>query len=860
MKKFTLSLLTVLLGMSMVWAQNPIVHWRFANPVTYEELGNCVFEFDVELSCDMAGTFHSDMQVYFNYNDLAFGQNIVSNANVTQERLELLLGDVGGTDKYIIYGPQDNKPNRYAILTEKVFPIANPTFMNEVPMLPTYGGFFKFKIVVQNQGELAGIEFVPEDAGVGIMNGGQYYLDAAHPAPTKYGDPPNYAGMYENDLLTASTSCIPCPPVAVWTGAVDNDWNIPGNWDVGAVPCITTDVTIPAGLTNYPICYNAGECNNIYFESNTAGTATILDNGILTVAGTATYERYYSTVVGGLFTDDFEDGNVTEYCQTTGFSASQDVAHGGTWSGKLEGGGSHYSGARICMTDETPEYVSFWTYPTTATAFTNYFVLSDGPSGGGNGYQAVFFYAYNNATFRIIGATTHTYPYSANNWYHVEFMNIDWANQVMDVYIDGNLVVAGMGFRGASAFNLDNIDLYHFSTGQLGYYDDIYVGASGGGGGGAAWHLTSSPIADGLSGIYLGQYLQSYDETNMAWTDIIPVDIPLIPMQGYGFWATGGNTAYYTGTLNTGPYSAQMTADNAFGWNLLGNPYPSSIDWDMVTIPAYMNGAVYYLDAQSGNYVSYNGGMGGGSSYVPPVQGFFVSATGAGPLSFDNSVRTHMEGSNYYKNELSNSIELIASGNGFSDATYIRFDENATAGFDGEYDAYKLFGLEYNNLLPQVYTTGGDKLSINVLPEVNAIPVSFRAGIDGQYTISAGEVNDIETMYLQDLVTGQITVLDEESYTFTYKAGDDDGRFMLYLTPFGEEEGSVNIYSYADDIFVILPEDVHGDIYIYNMTGQLVSTHPTNGTFNQIGMNQGGNYIVKLMTNQGVETQVVNVR
>lgn len=859
MKKIFIFLATIIWIALSVNAQEPTVHWRFANESVYLNGTDCILEFDVQVSCDMAGTYHSDMQLYFDYNTLAFGANIVANGKITYQRLELLQGDFAGTPLYAMYGNIDNSPSRYALLSEATFVVANSTFMNEVPMLPVWGGYARFQIIVADQGQLAGIDFVPQDGGVGIMDGGQYYVDATHPTATKYGVPPGYQGVYENDLLMQALSCLPCPPLAVWTGAINEDWNLPGNWDVAAVPCITTDVTIPAGLTNYPTCYNPGECNNIYFESNTAGTATILDNGILTVGGTATYERYYTTIQGALFSDDFEDGNVTEYCQTNNFTASMNMPHTGSWSGMSTSTATgHYNSGRICMTDETPEYVSYWIYPTT-TGPTAYFVMTDGASGAGTAYQVLFLYVFTGA-WRCFGNPALVGPaVTPNQWYHIEFY-FDWTNRNFDWYVDGTLVQANMNFRGASAFNVDNVDLYAYNSGVTTYYDDIYIGNAGGGGGGAAWHLTSSPIADGMSGIYLGQYLQNYDDATEAWTDIIPVDIPLVPMNGYGFWATGGNTAYYTGTLNTGVYSQTLVPAGTYGWNLLGNPYPSSVDWDLVTKPGYMNGAVYYLDAASGNYVSYNGGMGGGTRYVPPVQGFFVSATGAGPFTFDNSVRTHMDGSAYYKSEMNNMVEVVATGNGYSDETFIRFDESATAGFDGQYDAYKLFGLEYNNYLPQLYTVSGDNLSINVQPEAKAIPMSFRAGVDGKYTISAGEVRDIEYLYLRDLVTGQITNLNESSYAFTYKSGDNDARFMLHFSPFGANEGSVNIYSYGQDIFVTLPEDVQGEIYIYNVMGQLISTHATNGTFNQIGMDQGGNYVVKVLTNAGTETQKVNVR
>ena len=286
MKNFTLSVLTVLLGLSMAWAQEPVVHWRFANPVTYEDQGMCYFQFDVELSCDMAGTFHSDMQVYFNYNDLAFGQNIVLNNNVTHERLELMLGDVGGTNMYVIYGPQDNKPFRYAILTEKVFPIANPMFMNEVPMYPTFGGFFQFTIMVQDQNELAGVEFVPSDGGIGIMDGGQYYLDATHPSATKYGVPPEYAGVYENDLLTEPVMC--GPQVNEWTGAFDDNWFEDLNWSMGAVPA-GEDVMIPdvSGKAPFPVIFNGSASVGMMTIAPMASVVIDFD-GDLTAGGMVT--------------------------------------------------------------------------------------------------------------------------------------------------------------------------------------------------------------------------------------------------------------------------------------------------------------------------------------------------------------------------------------------------------------------------------------------------------------------------------------------------------------------------------------------------------------------------------------------
>jgi len=196
MKKFAV---LILLSMATgVYAQNPVLHWRFANAYTFFDVNTSEtkLSFDVELSCDHPGTFHSDIQLVFKYNTLAFGENIVSNGKISYERLPLMQGGVGGTQKYAIYGHTNTAPSRYTIMSEAQFLLANPTYMNEVPELPQWEGYFRFEIVVDDPSELAGIDFYPS-----LMNGKQKYVDATHPNPVKYGYPPGYEGVYVNDLL-----------------------------------------------------------------------------------------------------------------------------------------------------------------------------------------------------------------------------------------------------------------------------------------------------------------------------------------------------------------------------------------------------------------------------------------------------------------------------------------------------------------------------------------------------------------------------------------------------------------------------------------------------------------------------------
>ncbi|MBN1338777.1 MAG: hypothetical protein JXA03_05600 [Bacteroidales bacterium] len=309
--RILLSMIAVFL-MTAAMAQNPILHWRFANPVVYEISGICTLEFDVEVSCDMPGTFHSDMQLYFDYNTLAFGENVVTNGVLTYERLALLQGDLAGTPLYAIFGNVDNKPYRYAILSEATFTVASPMFMNEIPLWPVFAGYIKVRMNISDQSELAGIQFVPSDGGVGLMNGGQYYLDATHPSATKYGNPPDYEGVYENDLLTQPLLC--GGGTTEWTGAVDEDWFNPGNWTAG-VPTGAVDALIPnVGKAPFPVIFNGSAV--VANITITAGAmVTIAPTGDLTATG-------LTTVDGFLFIDSDNTGASGSFIDAGGLTGT----------------------------------------------------------------------------------------------------------------------------------------------------------------------------------------------------------------------------------------------------------------------------------------------------------------------------------------------------------------------------------------------------------------------------------------------------------------------------------------------------------------------------------------------------------
>jgi len=366
------------------------------------------------------------------------------------------------------------------------------------------------------------------------------------------------------------------------------------------------------------------------------------------------------------------------------------------------------------------------------------------------------------------------------------------------------------------------------------------------------WHLISAPISDALSGMFVGKYLQTHTESTNEYTDIIPLDVPLTPMKGYALWGDAtGFTATYTGTLNNGSqsYATSYTAGDK-GWNLVGNPYPSSIDWEASGWTKEGVNNATYVHVNASTWASFVDGAGdnGGSQFIAPGQGFFVQATASGTLGMDNSVRTH-SAAPFFKSTVSNLVRLQVSGNGYADEAVIRILSEATSEFDGNYDAVKLYGDVAE--AAQIYTLGSSPLAINALPETNSVPVGIHAGASGTYTIAATEVNDIQAITLKDNQTGISTNLLVNSYSFSFTPGENEQRFTLYFSPLSINEVEnplASIYSNQNTLYVDLKSLSKGDIYVYNLAGQLVTSASANQGMNMIRLTNTGNYIVKVIT------------
>ncbi len=174
-------------------------------------------------------------------------------------------------------------------------------------------------------------------------------------------------------------------------------------------------------------------------------------------------------------------------------------------------------------------------------------------------------------------------------------------------------------------------------------------------------------------------------------------------------------------------------------------------------------------------------------------------------------------------------IRLELTENGITDETVIRFTNQATTGFDGDYDASKFFS--YAETRPSIFSTASNNMSINALPSTTeTIGIDVKGTHASSMTISTTELLDIANIYLRDELTGIETNIAIEDYSFTYD-NSFQNRFTLHFTITDLEEhlnADIPFITYAHDNLIMVKIEKKGnyDVSIHNLLGQeLYSKH-----------------------------------
>ena len=337
--------------------------------------------------------------------------------------------------------------------------------------------------------------------------------------------------------------------------------------------------------------------------------------------------------------------------------------------------------------------------------------------------------------------------------------------------------------------------------------------------------------------------------------------------KGYIAKTNAGVTVQFSGTPNNGNITTafDLTRNDAKGkgFNLVGNPYPSYIDWsDVAAANPNLENTYYYRTkntnvstntytfvtwngAGAGSFVVSNGSLPANTSitrFIPPAQAFWVrvkSGTSATKMYFNNGMREHRDDDyNLMKAPKAStraSLRLQLQNGADSDEMLVYLDEDASNNYDA-YDSPKMMNNSVS--VPDLYSRVGDeRLVINGLNSITdnmELPLGFSLNAAATLELKATEMSNFPKdtrVYLRDKQENKETELTPETdYTFstTEASANNETRFRLLFRAPGvstdvttSERDQVSVFVNTQNEIVILAKE-NSNYAIYNAVGQLI--------------------------------------
>ncbi len=234
-------------------------------------------------------------------------------------------------------------------------------------------------------------------------------------------------------------------------------------------------------------------------------------------------------------------------------------------------------------------------------------------------------------------------------------------------------------------------------------------------------------------------------------------------------------------------------------YNLVANPYPSALDWNMVDKTNIDgSGAIYLFDADQRNYITTI------DDTIPSGQAFFVKVSAARNLVFTNEmrVRNDIESNSDFARKKGNEFDLVKlkvaedSVTSHYDLIQLAFKEGASNAFIGAEDAVK-YGSNFTG--PTGFTKADNKkIAINFLPYPKAdtvtVPLFIKAKNSGLHIINtlSDDLNATSfpnyTLQYWNSVTNEVYPVNK-SLPVELTAGELDSTYHLQFARIQAEAG-----------------------------------------------------------------------
>tara|TARA_B100000809_G_C15129992_1_gene527976 strand:- start:605 stop:2821 length:2217 start_codon:yes stop_codon:yes gene_type:complete len=340
------------------------------------------------------------------------------------------------------------------------------------------------------------------------------------------------------------------------------------------------------------------------------------------------------------------------------------------------------------------------------------------------------------------------------------------------------------------------------------------------------------------------QSIYFYDESVSGVIDngyVAATNVTNTVVVGEGLWVWAGDTISGTepfstdmvGPANTGtinlPVSYTNTGNpNDDGWNMVGNPYPSSMDWNTGVTRVAVDDAIYIWNPDLGQFASYINGIStnGGTNKIASSQAFWVHATSA-LKSVQVTEASKTTNDTPFLKQAPSYLTIEALNAYGRDEAIVNFNANASLGFSGSYDAYKVASVE--TYRPSVSTLIDDsvELSINQMPDQGvSIPLKVTSATAGTHQINflgLSNFTNASCLLLEDLFTGiiydltttssiSVTISDTTTIArFLIRFGAETTTLISDASCYGLNDGSIVINKNSPHPFDIIWKDTQNN-------------------------------------------------
>ncbi len=386
---------------------------------------------------------------------------------------------------------------------------------------------------------------------------------------------------------------------------------------------------------------------------------------------------------------------------------------------------------------------------------------------------------------------------------------------------------------------------------------------------GREWWYLSSPVSSAYTGtVFSDSKVGIYDEDAFNYTQPFGSSTHMKRVIGHVIKLPNTNERTITftgGNLNNGDIDTTFTRTGIEnpkrGFHLIGNPYPSYIDWDLLHVDAAtsnMRDAIWFrtMDGEM-KFHTYSDGEGVPTTdanskpisitgKIAPMQGFWVKvhADGSnGSLTFKNAHRSHKAETGYNPLKVKAAddrqrVRLVLSDGTNSDETLIVGKSYASDSQDA-YDIEKMSNESAD--ISEIYSMiGTETMVINSVAPITAgktVALGIRSTSEKAYSITASQLQNIPTdvrVILVDAEAETETELSEGvSYNFVASAGAVNNRFSIQFRSPGattqvdnDSKNKILVYSNRQQqIEIISTESLPAgtQIRVFNAAGQTIA-------------------------------------